>query len=211
MGRYCSALRQRRYGGAFQNSRRDRLKPGGGRRRKGRPAHPSVRVRSRWRVPFITAHRTLSIKCAPRGIQRICRCAFIRRCNGHCTVLSVTSVQIGSSRLLAVAESANRRSFRPPVGGRRDSRLCCGRPVLTSRADSQPSRVQDSECVAGPAILGGKMPREMACTRPVMTYDARRFHDAVRDALYATMTISIRASRIPYLPPQPGDRRLNAP
>ena len=43
------------------------------------------------------AHRTLSIKCAPCGVQRICRWAFIRRCSSHCTVLSVTAVEIGSS------------------------------------------------------------------------------------------------------------------
>jgi hypothetical protein len=47
------------------------------------------------RVPFITVHRTFSIRCAPRGVQRICYRAFIRRCSSHCTVLSVTAVEIG--------------------------------------------------------------------------------------------------------------------
>jgi hypothetical protein len=52
---------------------------------------------------IITAHRTLSIKCALRGVHRICCWASIRRCSSHCTVLSVTAVEIGSSRRLAVA------------------------------------------------------------------------------------------------------------
>ncbi len=46
---------------------------------------------------FITTHRTLSIKCAPRGDHRICCWAFKRRCSSHCTVLSVTAVEIGLS------------------------------------------------------------------------------------------------------------------
>jgi hypothetical protein len=39
---------------------------------------------------------------APRGDHLICRWAFIRRCNSHCTVISVTA-EIGSSRRRAVA------------------------------------------------------------------------------------------------------------
>ncbi len=38
-----------------------------------------------------------------RGDQHICCWAFIRRCSSHCTVLSVTAVEIGSSRRRAVA------------------------------------------------------------------------------------------------------------
>jgi hypothetical protein len=45
----------------------------------------------RWRV----AVRTFNIRRAPRGDQRMCCCAFIRRCNSQCTVLSVTAVEIG--------------------------------------------------------------------------------------------------------------------
>ena len=37
------------------------------------------------------------------AVQRICCWAFIRRCTSHCTVLSVTAVEIGSSPRLAVA------------------------------------------------------------------------------------------------------------
>jgi hypothetical protein len=34
----------------------------------------------------------------------MCSCAFIRRCNSHCTVLSVTAVEIGSSWCRAVID-----------------------------------------------------------------------------------------------------------
>jgi hypothetical protein len=54
-------------------------------------------------LPFTTAHRTLSIRCAPRGDQRIYCWAFIRRWSSHCTVLSVVAVEIGSLRRRAVA------------------------------------------------------------------------------------------------------------
>jgi hypothetical protein len=55
------------------------------------------------KVSFTTAVRTLSIECAPLGDQRICWLAPIRRCNNHCTVLSVVAVEIGSRLCLAVA------------------------------------------------------------------------------------------------------------
>jgi hypothetical protein len=55
------------------------------------------------KVPFMTEVRTLSIRWAPRGDQRICRLAPIRRRSNHCTVLSVVAVEIGSSLRRAVA------------------------------------------------------------------------------------------------------------
>jgi len=55
------------------------------------------------KVPFITEVRTLSIRCAPLGDQRICWLVPIRRCSNHCTVLSVIAVEIGSSLRRAVA------------------------------------------------------------------------------------------------------------
>ena len=48
-------------------------------------------------VPLTMAVRTWSIKCAPRGDQRICRRAPIRRCSNHCTAPSVGEVENGSS------------------------------------------------------------------------------------------------------------------
>src|SRR5208282_3505048 len=55
------------------------------------------------KVPLTTAVRTLSIRCAPLGDQRICWLALIRRCSSRCTVLSVVAVDIGSSFRRAVA------------------------------------------------------------------------------------------------------------
>ena len=55
------------------------------------------------KVPLTTEVRTLSIRCAPLGDQRICWLAPIRRCISHCTVLSVVAVDIGSSFPRAVA------------------------------------------------------------------------------------------------------------
>jgi hypothetical protein len=41
----------------------------------------------------MTEVRTLSIRCAPLGDQRICWVASIRRCSNHCTVLSAAWVR----------------------------------------------------------------------------------------------------------------------
>lgn len=71
--------------------------------RNGRRAQRSATAWSRSSVPFTTKVRTFSIKCAPLGDQRICCWAFIRRCSSHCTVLSATAVEIGSSRRRPVA------------------------------------------------------------------------------------------------------------
>src|SRR5208283_1978760 len=54
-------------------------------RRYGRLARHSAAVWSLSNVPFMTAVRTLSIRCAPRGDHRICCLAFILRCSSHCT------------------------------------------------------------------------------------------------------------------------------
>src|SRR5208337_5665384 len=74
---------------------RDRPKPGGTHAawRNGRRAHRSAVVWSLLKVPLTTAVRTLSIRCAPLGDQRICWLALIRRCSSRCTVLSVAAVQ----------------------------------------------------------------------------------------------------------------------
>ena len=72
-------------------------------RRYGRLARHSAAVWSLSNVPFMTAVRTLSIRCAPQGDRRICCLAFIRRCSSHCTVLSVVAVEIGCSQRRAVA------------------------------------------------------------------------------------------------------------
>ena len=84
---------------------RDRPKPGGTHAawRNGRRAHRSAVVWSLLKVPLTTAVRTLSIRCAPLGDQRICWLALIRRCSSRCTVLSVVAVDIGSSFRRAVA------------------------------------------------------------------------------------------------------------
>jgi hypothetical protein len=84
---------------------RDRLKSGGiqAALRNGRLAQRSATAMSRSRVPFTAAVRTFNIKCAPRGDQRICCWALMRRCNSHCTVLSVIAVDIGSSHRRAFA------------------------------------------------------------------------------------------------------------
>src|SRR3712207_5771362 len=65
---------------------------------RSRRAHRSAATWSRASVPFATAVRTCSIRCAPLGDQRICWPAPIRRCSSHCTVLSVVAVEIGSPR-----------------------------------------------------------------------------------------------------------------
>ena len=85
-------------------ARRDRLKPGGSCRA----------VKETTGAPFCEGviafdgtihHRASNLQHQMRagGVQRICCWAFIRRCTSHCTVLSVTAVEIGSSRRLAVA------------------------------------------------------------------------------------------------------------
>ncbi len=60
-------------------------------------------IRSRSNVPFMTAVRTLSMKCAPLGDQRICCLAVIRRCSSLWTALSVGAVEIGSAERRAAA------------------------------------------------------------------------------------------------------------
>src|SRR6478735_59250 len=84
---------------------RDRPEPGGpyAAVRSGRRAHCSAAAWSSARVSFATAVRTFSMQWAPRGVQRICWLAPIRRCSSHCTVLSVVAVEIGSSLRRAVA------------------------------------------------------------------------------------------------------------
>src|ERR1035437_8613474 len=72
-------------------------------RRYGRLARRLAAAWSWASVPFTTAVRTLSIRCAPRGDHRICGLAFIRRWSSHCTVLSVVAVEIGCSQRRAVA------------------------------------------------------------------------------------------------------------
>src|SRR3954449_2406225 len=72
-------------------------------RRYGGLARHSAAAWSCSNVPFITAVRTFSIRWAPRGDQRICWLALIRRCNSHCTVLSVVAVELGSPQRRAVA------------------------------------------------------------------------------------------------------------
>jgi hypothetical protein len=42
----------------------------------------------------VTEVRTLSIRCAPLGDQRICWLAPIRRFSSHCTVLVAVAVDI---------------------------------------------------------------------------------------------------------------------
>jgi fumarylacetoacetase len=71
--------------------------------RNGRRAHRSAATWSSARVPFATAVRTFSIRCAPSGDQRICWPAPIRRCSSHCTVPSVVAVEIGSPMRRAFA------------------------------------------------------------------------------------------------------------
>jgi hypothetical protein len=71
---------------------------GSSRRAAERTAGPPLGDRlSRPSVPLAVAVRTFSMRWAPRGNQRMCCCAFIRRCNSHCTVLSMTAVEIGPS------------------------------------------------------------------------------------------------------------------
>jgi hypothetical protein len=74
-----------------------------------RSAGPTLRDRN---VPFQGSvhgrgsdlqHQMRAVKCAPRGDQRICCWALMRRCNSHCTVLSVIAVDIGSSHRRAFA------------------------------------------------------------------------------------------------------------
>jgi hypothetical protein len=50
-----------------------------------------------------TARRQRDPAQASRWRSRSEPCAFILRCNSHCTVLSVTAVEIGSSSCRAVA------------------------------------------------------------------------------------------------------------
>jgi hypothetical protein len=89
----------------FAMVERDRPEPGGtyAAGRNGRRAQDSAAAWSAARVPFATAVRTFSIRCAPRGDQRICWWAPIRRCSSHCTVPSVVAVEIGSPSRRAVA------------------------------------------------------------------------------------------------------------
>jgi hypothetical protein len=54
---------------------------------------------SRSSVPFTTEVQTFSIKWAPRGDQRICCWAFIRRCSSHLTVLSVIAVAAAARKV----------------------------------------------------------------------------------------------------------------
>jgi hypothetical protein len=97
---WCSIRSANAVAPVFCGGDRDRPDTGGAyaARRNGRRAHRSAATRSRSRAPFIAAVLTLSIRCARRGDQRICCWAFIRRCNSHCTVLSMTAVEIGASQ-----------------------------------------------------------------------------------------------------------------
>ena len=60
----------------------------------GDGAHRSAVAWSLLKISFVTEVRTLSIRCAPLGDQRICWLAHIRRFSSHCTVLSVVAVDI---------------------------------------------------------------------------------------------------------------------